>query len=314
MLKPKPRGSRRYWENLADEQLLDAQLTTDDPEGLDGLVPELPPGNEEPYVEYKYDLRGQERDMLRCVHGNHPHLAGFVMRKGPHRFLVGHICGNHIYGEDFDAYTADFNAAINRQDALRRRREIERATKPFLAWFTEVLESPVFSHYRSISDRMFERMPWIYDNLPRAAALAGPQAAVRFPPTLFGEKTDPEAAFVKIAGEFNAAVMSLIAMSEKAVNMDPVQRHFEMLLRRIEALLDQLREIEDFFQPAVLDAICRLANEWDKPDRRKYVPGLLTLTCKRKKDEVAIKIPHNYRVPDKAAIDAFRKALRGVVL
>jgi hypothetical protein len=76
--------------------------------------------DEEPYVEYKYDLRGQEREKLRCVHGNHPHLAGYVMRKGQSRFFVGHICGKHIYGEDFEKYTADFNVAVNRQQALRR--------------------------------------------------------------------------------------------------------------------------------------------------------------------------------------------------
>lgn len=47
MLKPKPRGAQRYWETLSDEQLLDAELTTGDPEALDGLVRELPPATGE---------------------------------------------------------------------------------------------------------------------------------------------------------------------------------------------------------------------------------------------------------------------------
>lgn len=114
MLKPKARQTRRHWENLSDDLLVDTELTTDDPESLENLVYEIPAGDEDPYVEFKYDLRKSEREMFSCVHGHHQHLAGFVMRKGTARFLVGWMCAQTIYGENFEEYTSDFDAAVNR--------------------------------------------------------------------------------------------------------------------------------------------------------------------------------------------------------
>src|SRR6185437_7536075 len=142
MLKPKARA-RRYWESLSDDQLVDVELMTDDPENLENLVGEIPQGDEEPYVEFKYDLRGSEREMFQCVHGHHAHLAGFVFRKGNARFLVGWMCGASIYGEDFGQYTADFDAAVNRQDALKRVREIKSVISPFMNWLEQVSNSEV---------------------------------------------------------------------------------------------------------------------------------------------------------------------------
>jgi hypothetical protein len=85
MLKPKSQHARRHWETLSDEELLAADLISDDPERLENLVFEVPSGDEEPYVEFKYDLRKSGRqEEFTCVDWHHKHLAGFVMRKGPH--------------------------------------------------------------------------------------------------------------------------------------------------------------------------------------------------------------------------------------
>ena len=105
----------------------------------------------------------------------------------------------------------------------------------------------------------------------------------------------------KAAAEFGATVANLMAMSEQAINIDPVRRRFEGLLRRIGSALDELKEVEDFFQPAVLNAICALANEYDNPKKRKYVAGMLSVTCRRRKDEVTVRIPKNFRLPERGA-------------
>jgi hypothetical protein len=91
MRRSQPRvQTRKFWESLTDEELLGVDLVTDDPEGLRDLVREVPSGDEETYVEFKYDLRKSGRqEEFTCVHGHHKHLAGFVMRKGNARFLVG---------------------------------------------------------------------------------------------------------------------------------------------------------------------------------------------------------------------------------
>ena len=110
---------RKYWESLSDDELVKTEMMTDDPQNLRDLVTVIPEGPEEAFVELKYDLRKSGREEFHCVHGNHRHLAGFVMRKGPARFLVGWMCGKTIYGEDFDQFTADFETAVMRRDTLR---------------------------------------------------------------------------------------------------------------------------------------------------------------------------------------------------
>jgi hypothetical protein len=314
MRKPERRPSRRYWESLSDELLLDVDLTTDNPQALENLVTVLPDGDEEPHVEYKYDLRGTDSDKMRCVHCHQPHLAGYVMLKNGFRFFVGHICGNHIYGEDFDRYTADYNAAVNRQQALRRKREIENATKPFMAWLQEITQSEIFDRYDSVLDQIYDRMPWIAENFHAASYLDERVTKVKLPRSLFREETDPRGDFSKVAAEFTSFVMRLVADRElKQHSIHNVRQRFEGLVKRVEAILDQLKELEDFFQPAVLGVVCDLANQHDNPKKRKYVPGVLSISCKRDKGNVAtVHMPKNFKVPDRKATERFGAALLGI--
>jgi hypothetical protein len=310
MQKPQRVQSRRYWETLTDEQLLQTELILDDPESVPDLVREVPDGDEEPYVEFKYDLRGSGRDEFSCVHGHHQHLAGFVMRKGDKRFMVGWMCGKSIYGEDFDQYTADFDHAVNRKKALHRTYDIKKACEPFVAWLSETASSDVFKQYNRVVRQMEERLPWIYENLPLAAHFEERDFKVRFPPTLFEPKTDPEQDFKRNAAEFgNAALMLSQAPEQAAEQIGRIRSHMRIIVDRIEAAIDQLKELEDFFQPQVLGAICDLANGYDNPKKRKYLPGLMEMSCKRGKDKISVTMPAKFRVPGKAPIEQLRKAL-----
>ncbi len=287
---------------ISDEQLLDAQLHVDDPESLGGLSTEVPVDGGEPYVEFKYDLRGSGRaEGLTCVHG-HKHLAGFVMRKGNARFLVGWMCGQSIYGEDFDQYKSDFNAAINRKDNLRRRREIEAATEPFMKWLQEISDSDIFNHYDRVRRQIKAQMPWVWENGLRASHIDTRVVGLTFPKKLFDEGADPRVEFGRICSDFGIAVMTLITKSQTgALDITPVKRRMDLIIQRIETVFSQLKEIEAFFQPAVLEVICKLANEYDNPKKRRYVSGLLCLTCKKDREKVTIQMPRNYRFPDRHA-------------
>lgn len=314
MPKPERRPAWRYWESLSDELLLDVDLTTDSPQSLPDLVIVLPEGDQEPHVEYKYDLRGTDSDKLRCVHCHQPHLASYVMLKNGFRFFVGHICGAHIYGEDFEQYTADYNAAVNRQQALRRKREIDNATKPFMAWLQEFAQSDIFDRRDSVLAQFHDRMPWIVENLDVASHLDERVTKVKLPRTLFREETDPRGDLSKIAAEFMGFVMRLVADPElKQHSIHNIRQRFEALLRRVEAVMEQLQEVEDFFQPAVLQVICDLANKNDNPKKRKYEPGMLSISCKRDKSKAAtVHLPRSFRLPDRKAIERFRAALLGI--
>ncbi len=314
-MTPKKPGIRRYWESLSDEELVNAELIIEDPESLPDLVQEIPEGDEEPYVEFKYDLRGSGRqEEFVCVHGHHRHLAGFVMRKGNKRFMVGWMCGGTIYGEDFDAYTADFDAAVARRDTLRRAKDIRAAIDPFLGWMQEVTDSAVFTKFDNARDHAYEHFQWIHDNLFFVS-----QADMRarrmsyFPNVLFEEENDPELEWKKAAAEFQAIAMQVLAREEWAEkNIAHMKRSFESLLKRFERVLDKLKELETFFQPEVLTLVCEYANEHDNPKKRKYQPGIMSITMKRDKGKLVMCMPRNYKVPDRKAIEEFRTALSGL--
>jgi hypothetical protein len=312
MLKPKARQSRRYWESLSDEELIETDLLTDDPESLESLVYEIPEGDEETYVEFKYDLRKSGRDSFKCVHGNHAHLAGFVMRKAEARFLVGWMCGKSIYQEDFEKYTSDFDAAVNRQDALRRVRNIRNSMTPFVAWLESVSQSEAFKQYSRVRGQLREQMPWLYDNLPAAAELGMRVTGAILPKNLCAGGVDVRQAFNKVMTDVAGATLSLTGEAEKVAGViGAIRSRLEGIARKAEAVLDQLKEVEAFFQPAALDAICKLANEHDNPKRRKYEAGLLTITCKRDRDKTTITMPKNFILPSRKPLEVFRAALSG---
>ncbi|MDT4737247.1 hypothetical protein [Bradyrhizobium sp. WYCCWR 12699] len=313
MLKPQARQTRRHWETLSDDQLLETELMTDDPENLPSLVYEIPPGDEEPYVEYKYDLRKSDREKFSCVHGHHQHLAGFVMRKGEARFLVGWICAGTIYGEDFDRYTADFDAAVVRQDALKRVREIRSAVNPFIAYLNSISSSDVFKHFNRLRGQLETQMPWVYDTLPAAAAMDWRVIGAALPKRLCASSTDVRQEFSRLMADFAAASVVLAGEPEKvAATIGAIRMKMDGLAKRVEAVLETLREVEDFFQPAALAAICKLANEHDNPKRRRYEAGLLSITCKRDRDKSTITMPKGFELPSRRPLEAFRPALAGM--
>jgi hypothetical protein len=81
----------------------------------------------------------------------------------------------------------------------------------------------------------------------------------------------------------------------------------------LETVLDQLKEVEDFFQPAVLLFMCELANVHDSPKKRKYEAKLMSILCKRGKGKISkVEIPRRFKVPDRNSIEAFRRALIGI--
>src|SRR5437868_4277408 len=118
-------------------------------------------------------------------------------------------------------------------------------------------------------------MPWVWDNVPRAGYLGAALHGVKMPPTLLSYEVDPQAEFAKVVADMSALAASLIGqedLGEKSVRN--IKRVLGLMISRIEIVFDQLKEVEDFFQPAVLDTVCKLANEFDNLKKRKYIAGL----------------------------------------
>jgi hypothetical protein len=309
MLEPETKRAARYWDNVTDDQLLDIELTTDDPEGLDGLVFELPRGEEDPYVEFKYDLRKSGRDKLRCVECGTPHLAGFVMRQGASRFLIGHICGRHVYGEDFQGFTSDFTAAQNRQGAIRKVYELRTATTELMTWLTSVGGSEVFKLLGKLRGEFREQLPWIYDNIDVILGYAKEENGPEIPKAIFSD-LNPRDALARIVEELRPLHDTLSGNAEAAAAALPrIRPRLDGVLKQLDRLLDYLGQPVEFFQPQVLMYVADVATDCDNPNKRTYEAGLMSITCKKNRDRPTVSLPTTYSVPTREPMERLRKVL-----
>jgi hypothetical protein len=124
MRRPKLIKSKgRTSAELSEAELLKRQYTCDDPESLDNLSDDPPP-DEEPEVEYIYNMT-QRGIKVACVFCGCPnHYIGAVVKYAPSgmRRTVGHTCAYEHYGVEIDTQIVEFNAGAERQSYVRRRR------------------------------------------------------------------------------------------------------------------------------------------------------------------------------------------------
>lgn len=301
--KPKNDAKLSHWSSVSDERLIDLDLEIDNPEALAGLVRQVPANYEDAHVEFKYDLRGLDIPELTCVHGSHKHKAGFVMNVDGVRFMVGWICAKAIYNEDFDRYTADFETAIGRRDALRRVRELRDVMTQFSAWLDRIGTSNVLAAFARVSRQLQNRMPWVCQTLQ--AANGRDIEGVTMPRALFMTPTDIEGEFARLMNATAAVTISLTGDSQRvAASLGKIRIEIDGLIRRAELILKKLADLELFFQPSTLLAICRHA-EKAVPRKSKHSAGLMKLSTRN----ASVEMPQDFKVPSGAPIQALRAAL-----
>jgi hypothetical protein len=301
----------RHWDAVGDAQLLSVELTTDDPEALDNLVKDVPTGPGEPFVEFAYDLRKLERKKFRCAHCHQKHLAGVVVNKDGQRFLVGHICGAHIYGANFAVLKKDYDAAVIRQDILKRVREIRGVATPFMAWLDALATSGVLEKYDRFKQQFRSTMPWLREQLKWHTNNGGRRIGdVMLPPTLFDGYTDPHVVFATAAADISKDSLLFIGKLEIQKETSFVIERLQSSVSKIERAIQQLRELEEFFQPACLAGIC----DWtaSRDGRARYRPGLMTVSRHEGGETVVVRMPAGYSVPDLLPLAAFRGAISGM--
>jgi hypothetical protein len=256
--KTKTVTKRDHWASVSDDRLIDLDLEIDNPETLEGLVRQVPANYADAHVEFKYDLRGIDVTEFTCVHGSHQHKAGFVMNVDGVRFMVGWKCAKTIYNEDFDEYTADFDAAVVRRDALLRVREIREAVMQFSAWLDGISSSSGFEGFATVSDRLEKHMPWVYQTLQ--SANGGRIEGVSMPKYLCSPPSNVRAEFDRVMNATAAVTMNLIGDAQVvAASIGLIRTEIVGLIRRTEMILAKLSDLELFFQPATLHAICQQA-------------------------------------------------------
>jgi hypothetical protein len=169
MIKPKksdaPKRAASHWSSMTEEQLLLTSFTTDNPEGLDGLVETVPPETDQPpFVEYWYDFRGSKRSRVRCVHCRwNNHKAGYVICTGEgQRFLVGHDCGDKLYGAHFEALKQDYTDARDHANDVRRWRNLQAALPDFLEWLSDLQRCEAVRLYRDTKKKFRSELPRLF--------------------------------------------------------------------------------------------------------------------------------------------------------
>jgi hypothetical protein len=306
MLGPKPKvAAKRHWADVSDERLIDLDLVIDNPEALESLVREVPADHLDAYVEFKYDLRGLDVKEFTCVHGHHQHKAGFVMRAGDVRFMVGWICGKSIYNEDFDQYTDDFNEAVIRQDALRRVRELREAVSLFSAWADQLADTGIIEQFQTVRDGMRQGMPWVFEIIQ--AARGGRVENVPMPKYLCAEGVFLDEEFERLRSAIAAVTASLKGDAQRiAASIGTVRSDIDGLIRRAEVLLAKLADVELFFQPATLLAISEHA-ENATPKRKRHFVGIMKLSTR----DVCVEMPKGFKLPSRKPIDALQAVASG---
>ncbi|MGY4367896.1 hypothetical protein ACVW1A_003961 [Bradyrhizobium sp. LB1.3] len=162
--KPSRKVGASYWSTLTEEQLLRTAFTTNDPENLEGLIEDVPATHELPFVELWYDFRGTKRERLRCVHCRyHNHLAGYVIRTTEgQRFLVGHECGDKLYGADFEILRSDYDQARDHASNLRRWNNLQAVLPAFLEWLSDLQCCSAVRTYRDTKRVFREELPRLF--------------------------------------------------------------------------------------------------------------------------------------------------------
>src|SRR5262249_13477071 len=156
-------------------------------------------------------------------------------------------------------------------------------------------------------------MPWLAAQLERHTNYSGGMLdETKLPATLFDGFTDPRIGFREAAEEIRGCGALLIGKTEIEKDVTFTLARMQQLVKALEGVVDQLKEVEDFFQPVLLGPICEWATENHDSKRIKYVVGLGSITCHRDSGPITVRMPQGYKVPDREAIRAFRTALSGL--
>lgn len=297
-----------HWDEFTDEQLMGIELTTDDPTSLPNLVTEIPLDHLQAHIEYTYNFLGSGRetgDMFVCVHGHHRHLHGAVMRVRDVRFLVGWICADQIYGENLENIRADYDAVTQRRNALIRIRDLRDALGGFAAWADDVAESGVLQDFDRIRYTLERHMTFAFNAVRQHKGRKLYDA--QMPSYLCAADVRMEIEFPRMISYIAEAQATLAYETYKVTaSIGAFRERIEGIVRRAELFFSRMNDVELFFQPATLAAICKLA-ENAKPKQKRYVAGLLSL----KAGNVELRMPPNFRVPSRAALDALQTVIAG---
>lgn len=318
-----------FWKTRSDDELLEMEFTTDDPESLANVSNEPPP-DEEAMVELAYNVAGRERGRVRCVFCKYPnHDRGVVMlyRSGERR-LVGRDCAHKHYGVAFDVLVKDFDAAHDRVDYVHRQRLAVSERVDLLGLLRVMRADPAIREFadtrRRLRDFMgnslWERFVKIAD---RDDTLnGGPATAVRHGhlTILIGSSSEGHlqgADLVRsgptIAARLDQIELDLAVVIRTLRGTEVGTRDIRAalvrmvdILREVEAERVRMRAVTRFFED---DNLGRVAHWMRENGRRGVAVDVLPYRLVDDHGQGECGPPKDYTIPGKALVAAMRDAV-----
>lgn len=148
-------AGRSFWAERTDRELLELELTTTDPEALQGISEEMPPV-QGVYVELGYDVSGRPNGKVRCVYCKRKnHFHGVVVRdEAGGRYLVGRDCALTRHGVVYGTLVKDYDEAVSRQEALKRQARFHALRKEMSAYMRTARAEPSIAAFDRIRSEL----------------------------------------------------------------------------------------------------------------------------------------------------------------
>jgi hypothetical protein len=319
-----------FWKTRSDDELLEMEFTTDDPESLDNVSNDPPP-DEEAMVELAYNVAGRERGRAQCVFCKHPnHDRGVVMlyRSGGRR-LVGRDCAHKRYGVVFDELVKDFDAARDRRDYVERQRTVLSQRTDLVDQIVAMARDPAVQAFADIQRQLRAMLgKSLWAKLQRIADGDGLLTAEeqlrdygsgneRVRGVIVQGDALHGAELFRSGPSVSDQLMDIeidVAMTLEALRQpDVTTREIRIglvklgdLMRRIEEQRVRLRAVNSFFEIYNLGHLARWAAKVDRqvwiatgtlPNRLVVQQGSETLECAA---------PEHYRVPGQSLVALMR--------
>ncbi|WP_043382560.1 MULTISPECIES: hypothetical protein [unclassified Methylobacterium] len=319
-----------FWKTRSDDELLEMEFTTDDPESLDNVSNDPPP-DEEAMVELAYNVAGRERGRAQCVFCKHPnHDRGVVMlyRSGGRR-LVGRDCAHKRYGVVFDELVKDFDAARDRRDYVERQRTVLSQRTDLVDQIAAMARDPAVKAFADIQRQLRAMLgKSLWAKLQRIADGDGLLTAEeqlrdygsgneRVRGVIVQGDALHGAELFRSGPSVSDQLMDIeidVAMTLEALRQpDVTTREIRIglvklgdLMRRIEEQRVRLRAVNSFFEIYNLGHLARWAA---KVDRQVWIAtGTLPnrLVVQRGSETLECAAPEHYRVPGQSLVALMR--------
>ena len=294
----------KHWGDKSDEHLLSVVMTTNDPEGVEGLV-RTAPTDGEPVPELWYDLKGQGRPLIECAFcqkANHHHGYVFLFPSGERR-LIGCDCASKHYGARIERRLTEFRRGLERKTELERRIEAVRGAD-LLGKLRAMRGDPniaIFDKARRDIKRVIPEQMWTALSRGRHIIVQGKSfldhgSAIADVLARIAEQMERDVGAVTAGVDPSAVAQALKNLERHLGDLDEAQRH--------------LKQAKYFFEGLNLRLIASWAEEAFGFNMFADFRGDLTLV-RHSSDGATYRasIPIDYRVPGGVLISELQRAV-----